>query len=137
MKRRIGLMLCVCLLLVLFPLRVISEGEDTVLLARVLYTMCQGEDERTMMKVGSVILNRVDSPWFPDTLAEVLNQAQQFPCGRKYDARSMDAALRLLDGARSLPPEALFAQRLDASSPLEESDLLERTGGYGFYRMHP
>ena len=137
MKRRIGLMLCVCLMLALFPMRVISEGEDTVLLARVLYTMCRDEDERTMMKVGSAIMNRVDSPWFPDTLGEVLSQAQQFPCGRKYDARSLDAALRLLDGARSLPAEALYAQRLSASSPLAESDLLEKSGGYGFYRKRP
>lgn len=137
MKRRIALMLCVCLLLALCPMQVVSEGEDTVLLARVLYTMCRGEDERTMMKVGSVIMNRVESPWFPDTLTEVLRQAQQFPCGRKYDARSLDAALRLLDGARSLDAQVLYAQALDASSPLLESDLLETSGGYGFYRKHP
>ena len=137
MKRRIGLMLCVCLMLALFPMRVISEGEDTVMLARVLYTMCRDEDERTMMKVGSVIMNRVESPWFPDTLGEVLRQAQQFPCGRKYDARSLDAALRLLDGARSLDAQALYAQTLDARAPLDAADLLETSGGYGFYRKHP
>lgn len=137
MKRRIGIAVCVCLMLALLPLQVISEGEDTVLLARVLYTMCRDEDERTMMKVGGVIMNRVESPWFPDTLYEVLTQAQQFPCGRKYDARSLNAALRLLDGERPLSAQAVYAQALDATSTLSPGELLETSGGYAFYAKRP
>lgn len=134
MKRRLCIGLCLLLLLTMCPISGVSEGEDAVRLARVLYTLCRDEDEQTMMKVGSVIMNRVDSPWFPDTLSGVLNQAQQFPGGRKYDVRALQAALRLMDGVRELAPEAVHAQALDATQPLDEERLIETSGGYGFYR---
>lgn len=134
MKKRLCLCVCLLLLLTLCPVSGVSEGEDAVRLARVLYTLCRDEDARTMMKVGSVIMNRVDSPWFPDTLQEVLTQAQQFPSGKKYDARALQAAMRLLDGARELPADAVHAQALDATQPLAPEKLVETSGGYGFYR---
>lgn len=133
MKRRLIGSLCVLLLLSLFPIACVSEGEETVRLARVLYTLCREEDDRTMMKVGSVIMNRVESPWFPDTLSGVLSQAQQFPCGRRYDARSLRVAQQLLDGARELPEEALYYRALDASDAGTQARQIETSGGYAFY----
>ena len=133
MKKRLIGSLCVLLLLSLLPIACVSEGEDTVRLARVLYTLCREEDDHTMMKMGSVIMNRVESPWFPDTLSGVLSQAQQFPCGRRYDARSLRAAQQLMDGARELPEEALYYRALDASDTGAEAMWMETSGGYAFF----
>ena len=137
MRKWLALAAVVLLVCMMIPSVSYTEDRDTVLLARTIYALGRDESYETKLALGTVVMNRVENAWFADTLGEVLSQAQQFPCGRKYDARSLDAALRLLDGARSLPAEALYAQRLDASSPLAESDLLEKSGGYGFYRKRP
>lgn len=49
-------------------------------LAEALYFEARGESVRGMFAVGEVILNRVDSTAYPDTLCAVINQGT----GRKY-----------------------------------------------------
>ncbi|MEO0930616.1 MAG: cell wall hydrolase [Pseudomonadota bacterium] len=64
----------------LASLPVADGGEQWACLAEALYFEARGETVRGMFAVGEVILNRVDSSAYPDTLCAVINQGT----GRKY-----------------------------------------------------
>ncbi len=57
-----------------------NGGTQWECLAEALYFEARGETVRGMFAVGEVILNRVDSNNYPDTLCNVINQGT----GRKY-----------------------------------------------------
>ncbi|MFW5787554.1 MAG: cell wall hydrolase [Bacillota bacterium] len=57
--------------------RTISDSE-LELLARVIYGEARGEPQLGQIAVGAVIINRVLSPYFPDSLKEVIHQSGQF-----------------------------------------------------------
>ncbi|MFW5885871.1 MAG: cell wall hydrolase [Halanaerobium sp.] len=52
--------------------------DDILLLARVIHGEARGEDFRGKVAVGSVILNRIKSSQFPDTIRDVILQKGQF-----------------------------------------------------------
>jgi hypothetical protein len=58
----------------------VEGGDQWACLAEALYFEARGETVRGMFAVGEVILNRVDSGSYPDTLCTVINQGT----GRKY-----------------------------------------------------
>ena len=68
------------------------------------------------MCVGEVVLNRVASPEFPDSIEEVVFQPGQYAgvdCDAfrdllDPDAASVEAALRLLQGDRLMEPQVVF-----------------------------
>ena len=55
-------------------------GSEWECLSQALYFEARGESVRGMFAVGEVILNRVDSNAYPDTLCNVINQGT----GRRY-----------------------------------------------------
>lgn len=58
-----------------------SSGSDvTQLLARLINGEARGEPYQGQVAVGAVILNRVKSPEFPNTIAGVIYQKGQFTC---------------------------------------------------------
>ena len=59
-----------------------SGGQDTSveLLARVISAEARGEPYRGQVAVGAVILNRVEHPSFPNTIAGVVYQPGAFTC---------------------------------------------------------
>ena len=59
---------------------VATGGQQWECLAEALYFEARGETVRGMFAVGEVILNRVDSDAYPDTLCGVINQGT----GRLY-----------------------------------------------------
>lgn len=52
--------------------------EDQYLLASIIHGEARGEPYEGQVAVGAVVLNRVDSPDFPDTIAEVIFQPGAF-----------------------------------------------------------
>ncbi|RCW50503.1 cell wall hydrolase [Halanaerobium sp. MA284_MarDTE_T2] len=52
--------------------------DDVILLARVIHGEARGEDFLGKVAVGAVIMNRVKSSLFPDTIREVILQKGQF-----------------------------------------------------------
>lgn len=124
------LALAVCLFL---PEARFTEDEDTVLLARTIYALGKEESYATKLKLGSVVMNRVENAWFPDDLGEVLSDPQQFPAGNRYDADSLRAAHELLTGRRALDGDALYYQAADASEPWGEAHRVDSAGNYNFY----
>lgn len=131
---------CLCLpilLCMVFPFSACSEDEDTVLLARVMYTLTGGVDTDAMEAVGTVIMNRAESPWYPDTVEEVILQAGQFPCGSRFNEASLSAARAVLGGTRTLPTDAVDLAARDSSCPRDPSDLCAEAGDLLFYRVQP
>lgn len=60
-----------------------STGDEMVkLLARLINGEARGEPYEGQVAVGAVILNRVKSPKFPNTIASVIYQNGQFTCVR-------------------------------------------------------
>ena len=58
-----------------------SSGADvTQLLARLINGEARGEPYEGQVAVGAVVLNRVKSPQFPNTIAGVIYQKGQFSC---------------------------------------------------------
>lgn len=95
------------LLAVIFstPIHGLSEDKSTVQLARVIYAVARNENYDAKLALGSVAMNRVDNPWYPDTLAEVLDEKHQFPAGKTYDDESLKAAHAVISGERTLDGE--------------------------------
>ena len=94
------------------------DYDDLVLLSK-LITWEAGSpwlNDVMRMSVGEVVLNRVASPEFPDTLADVICQEGEYP---EVNAPSfwreltptrpcVEAALRLLLGQRVLQPQVVY-----------------------------
>ena len=126
----VTLALGVCIFL---PSTRYTEDEDTVLLARAIYALGKDESFETKLKLGSVVMNRLENDWFPDDLGEVLEDPQQFPAGSRYDADSLRAAHELISGKRALRSDALYYQAADASAPWSDEYLVSSAGNYNFY----
>lgn len=54
------------------------DPADVVLISRVIWGECRGCPEEEQWAQGCCIVNRVDDPRWPDTIAEVVLQHQQF-----------------------------------------------------------
>lgn len=117
----------------LIPSVSFTEDRDTILLARTIYALGKGESYETKLALGTVVMNRVENPWFGDSIGEVLRDQQQFPAGRRYDDESLRAAHELLSGKRALGSDALYYQAADASAPWGGENRVDSLGNYNFY----
>ncbi|MGI5985536.1 MAG: cell wall hydrolase [Clostridiales bacterium] len=90
---------------------------DLMLLSKIIYAEAGSEwlSDEWKMCVGEVVLNRVASPEFPNTIKEVLEQpGQYYGANSRYfnsllpSERSVICAMRLLNGERLLEPSVVF-----------------------------
>ena len=133
MKRWIALAAVVVLgVCALYPGQGFTEDKDTVLMARAIYALCHDESYDTKLAVATVMMNRVENPWFGDSLKAVLNEQHQFPIGRRYDAESLNAAHAALAGRRTLSAAALYYQSSEATQRRKDAPL-QTVGGFSFY----
>ena len=109
-----------------------TEDRDTVLLARAIYALAKDDGYDAKLAIGTVVMNRLDSVWFADTLGGVLNEQHQFPIGSRYDGESLAAAHAVLAGRRALSADALYYQSSTASQPRADAPLA-RVGRFAFY----
>ncbi len=102
---------------------VVEEMTDTERLAVGIYTVIHGHNvsNMTATMVGEVVLNRVDSHLFPNTLDGVLRQPYQFgelsngyswegikDTGNPDVALAYAAAEKAMDGSSMLPTDTLY-----------------------------
>ncbi len=131
--------LCAGLLiaLLILPGLGLTEGDDTISLARTLYTLGRDEDDATLLMLGSVIMNRVDSPWFPDSVEEVLGEPHQFPHGMLYDERCLQVARALMMGRRTLDEDVVYFVHEENEAYFSQTSVREYavSGSYIFYEM--
>lgn len=101
MKRILAAVVLLALILCA-PIHGLSEDQYTVQLARVIYAVARDDSYEAKQALASVVMNRVDNPWYPDTLAEVLDEKHQFPAGKSYDDESLKAAHAAVSGTRTV-----------------------------------
>ena len=133
MKRWIALaavaVLAVC---ALYPEAGFTEDRETILLARAIYALCREESYDAKLAMATLVMNRVDSPWFANSIDGVLNEQHQFPIGSRYDAQSLSAAHDALAGRRTLDAAAVYYQSAEATRPRQDAPV-RTVGGLSFY----
>lgn len=101
-------------------------GEELQLLQKVVSAEARGESSEAQYTVACVVLNRLESDIFPDTLEEVIHQSGQFTCvdnGAIYSAPITESVA------------AAVARALDDNT-LDEDVLWFRSGHYhGFHNQ--
>lgn len=122
--------------------------DDLVLLAQVIHTEAGSAwlSDEWRMAVGEVVLNRVASPEFPDTLEEVVFQPGQYSAADRawfeelIPFRScLEAALRLLSGERVLRDGRVVFQSTGKQGSGVALELQDSVYGstYFCYTNHP
>lgn len=93
-----------------------TGGPQWECLTQALYFEARGESIRGMFAVGEVILNRVDSRRYPDTLCRVINQGtgRKFACQFSY---TCDGLLELVNDQRSWQRMGKVARLLMDGAP--------------------
>jgi len=99
----------------------ISEAEID-LLARIVRAEAQSEPFEGKVAVASVVLNRVDSPKFPNTIRDVIYQRGQFQpvsngeINKPADKESRRAVYAALSDMRKIAKDSLFFYNPDVAS---------------------
>lgn len=136
MRRWIALavLAAVCAVCALSPNEGYTEDVETVRLARAIYALARDEEYDAKLAIGTLVMNRVASPWFGDTLGEVLDEQHQFPMGRRYDVESLSAAHAVLAGRRNLDVHALYYQSTAATERRTDAPV-QTVGLFSFYAV--
>lgn len=105
------------------------------LLARVITHESGNQPLEGKIAVGNVILNRVASPSFPNTVTEVLSQPNQFPGATDCVANdeSILAAKLCLDGAMEAPGAYWFNGAGKSCWASNNKSHIVTIGGHSFY----
>lgn len=118
------------------------DQDDLFWLSRVIYAESRNQPLKGRMAVGNVVLNRVTSPAFPNTILEVLAQKNQFTtyrsgklAERTPDEGSVIAAKLVLDGGVVEETEGALYFDSQANSWAARSKVcVSVIGGHKFYR---
>lgn len=115
-------------------------------MARAMYFESNRSSRDGMVAVGSVVMNRVESEQFPDTVCGVVSQRGQFAPGvmtRKMNDRSrplaMQTATEVLQGERHpQTATAKFFHALSYVANYNNIHYVASAGGNAFYeKRHP
>lgn len=111
------------------------DAEVVDLLARVITHESGNQPLKGKIAVGNVILNRVASPSFPNTVSKVISQPGQFPGATrcKPNSESIIAAKLCLDGAMVVPGAYWFNGADKSCWASRNKSLVATIGGHAFY----
>ena len=116
--------------------------EAVLALARIIYWEARGEPDEGKLAVGQVVLNRVRSDLYPDTIEEVIAQSGQFSpwgCENYFEAEltqaCIDAAEDALSGLGTLPGDVLWFRADCAPETWGIAVRYTTIGAHHFYRM--
>lgn len=90
------------------------NSEEAELLARLVYAEAGEDSDETQIAVASVILNRVASDSYPDTIAEVIYQDGQYPTvtsgaiDQEPDERARENARYVYQNGSQIPSNVLY-----------------------------
>ncbi len=89
------------------PPEIYSEN-DKILMARVVFAEARGECDEGQQAVVQVIMNRVNSTVYPDTISEVIQQPGQFVIGSRYTDKEMRNVEYVLENGYDLPSDVMY-----------------------------
>jgi len=100
--------------------------EDLYLLAKIIRAEAGDVSEDIQLRVGEVVMNRVEHPSFPDTVEAVIKQSGQYwypSMAERFEALTLDGyehcvriALRLLEGERAMTPDVIYQANFEQGS---------------------
>ena len=107
-------------------------------LSRIIYTESGNQILEGKIAVGNVVMNRVNSPLFPNNIYDVLNQQNQFmPCSilslYTPNSESVVAAKLVMEGVVVLPNALFFAQAGLVCYASVYRPYVTTIGGHAFY----
>ena len=116
--------------------------DDLFWLSRVIYAESGNQSLKGQMAVGNVVMNRVHSPMFPNSVHEIIAQRNQFTtyrggklANRTPNESSVIAAKLVLDGGVVAESEgALYFDSLVKSWAARSRTYVCTIGGHKFYR---
>jgi len=110
-----------------------APSSDMELLAGIIWQEARGESDRGQQAVGEVVMNRVRSPRFPDSIAAVYAQRGQFSgygkALRPTDRERRNARLVLEGRTDILPGDVIYF-----STTAQNGRVWGRIGGHVFCR---
>jgi len=111
------------------------DDETLDLMARVITHESGNQPFLGKLAVGSVVMNRVNSPIFPSTVYDVLFQKNQFPGATSMEPNegSILAARLVLEGANVVPDAYWFNGVGKACWASRNKSLITVIGGHAFY----
>jgi len=121
----------------------VVKEDDLYWLSRIIHAEAKGESAEGRIAVGNVILNRMESDEFPDTLKGVIFQKNQFSPvsnGMIYDEptnESVESAKKVLAGEKVVGDDALFFYNPDvvgSSSWVWSREIVDSIGNHNFAR---
>ena len=130
--KKLILFAAAALVIALVPKLGFTEDQNTVRMAKVIYAMAGDASYEVKLAVGGVIMNRVQDPWFPATLEDVLKEKHQFPAGSRYDEASLSAARDAMAGRSGLAKQIVFVSVPDGSVP-SGAEAAGSIDGYTFF----
>lgn len=105
-----ALLMCSALCFTVEPVKYTDPDLD--LLSRVIQAEAGGEEYNGKLAVGTVVMNRLESERWGNSIREVLKAKNQFAKPKRYASEdSQKAAQVVLDGERTLPSFVLFFQQ--------------------------
>ena len=115
-----------------YPDIILSE-EDKLLLAKLIWLEARGENMDGQQAVAEVVLNRVKSPYFPDTVSEVIWAENQFPSKFLSTATPVQAQYDAIDRARNCVSVLDGDYQIVYYAQWETNDnVLKKIGGHYF-----
>ena len=97
-------------------------------MVEVIHFEAQGESHEGRKGVANVVLNRVDSKYYPDTICEVVHQDRQFSYRNSIGSPKVQLKNRL--DVKS------FKKTVDIALSAVQNDLKDNTGGSKHYFNH-
>ena len=100
----------------------LTNEEEISLLARLITAETGGTDEYLSYLTGSVVINRMNNPSFPDTLFGVIYQQGQYECTwnghiyRPYTDLAWEIAEELLTYGTTIPENVLFQAEFEQAN---------------------
>ena len=114
-------------------------NDDTLFwLSRIIYAESGNQILDGKIAVGNVVMNRVNSPLFPDNIYDVLNQKNQFSPASTLSQRTPNseselAAKLVMDGAQVVPTALFFARAGLSCYASRNRPYVTTIGAHAFY----
>lgn len=114
------------------------DADELYWMSRLIYAESGNQPLDGMIAVGNVVMNRVNSPRYPNNIYDVLNQKNQFvpPSSlskRTPNNQSVVAAKLVLDGAEVLPTALFFNMKGLSSYASRTRPYVTTIGDHAFY----
>lgn len=118
---------------------ILFAEDDVTLLAKIIYAEARGESFEGQVAVGAVVLNRVESTQFPDTIEEVIYQPGQFSAvsDRQIeltpDDEAYQAALAAIEGQDPTNGAVFYYNPITATDNwIKTRDVVKSIGNHKF-----